>query len=108
MAVLRDYLQSSNDDGETLLTKVTGGLSHGGGAQLTVESTGYAALSELVTLVLQEAGDPEDTSSDDFFKDLILATPAETLRRAALMLAGRVPTESEIELAESGDEGLRA
>ena len=24
------------------------------------------------------------------------------------MLAGRVPTESEIELAESGDEGLRA
>ena len=108
LAVLRDYLQSSNDDGETLLTKVTGGLSHGGGAQLTVESSNYAALSELITMLLQEGGDPEDTSSDEFFKELILATPAETLRRAALMLAGRLPTESEIELAESGDEGLRA
>ena len=40
---------------ERLLAKVTGGLSHGGGAQLAVESTGYAALSELVTLLLQEA-----------------------------------------------------
>lgn len=108
LAVLRDYLQSSNDDGETLLTKVTGGLSHGGGAQLTVESANYGALSELITLLLQEGGDPEDTSSDEFFKELILATPAETLRRAALMLAGRLPTETEIELAESGDEGLRA
>ena len=108
LATLRDYLQSSNDDGETLLTKVTGGLSHGGGPQLTVESAGYAALSELITLLLQEGDDPEDTSRDEFFKELILATPAETLRRAALILAGRLPTESEIELAESGDEGLRA
>lgn len=107
LAVLRDYLQLANDDGETLLTKVTGGLSHGGGPQLTVESSGYAALSELITLLLDESGDPEDTSRDEFFKDLILATPAETLRRAALMLAGRLPTESEIELAESADEGLR-
>jgi len=108
LATLRDYLQSSNDDGETLLTKVTGGLSHGGGPQLTVESAGYAALSELITLLLQEGDDPEDTSRDEFFKELILATPAETLRRAALILAGRLPTESEIELAESGNEGLRA
>ena len=108
LATLRDYLLSSNDDGETLITKVTGGLSHGGGPQLTVESAGYAALSELITLLIQEGGDPEDTSSDEFFKELTLATPAETLRRAALMLAGRLPTESEIELAESGDDGLRA
>ena len=107
LAVLRDYLQSGNDDGETLLTKVTGGLSHGGGPQLTVESTDYAALSTLITLLLDESGDPEDTTNNEFFKNLILATPAETLRRAALILAGRLPTESEIELAESGDEGLR-
>ena len=100
-------MQLRNDDGETLLTKVTGGLSHGGGAQLSVESDGYEALAELVSLLVAEGDSSGSTSENLFFKEVLLTDAKETLRRAALILAGRLPLESELTLAASSEEGLR-
>ena len=107
LEAIRNYLQLRNYDSSTILAKVSGGLSHGGGIQLAAGSVEYDALSELLALLVSERDDTSDASADGFFKDLLLATPAETLRRAALILAGRLPTKSEISLAESGDDGLR-
>lgn len=107
LEAIRTYLQLRNDDGETLLTKITGGLSHGGGLQLTAGSSGYVALSELISLLLNENDDSDGSTTDEFFTGIVLATPGETLRRAALILAGRLPYESEIALAESSEDGLR-
>ena len=107
LEAIRSYLQLRNDDGETLLTKVTGGLSHGGGAQLSVESDGYEALAELVSLLVAEGDSSGSTSENLFFKEVLLTDAKETLRRAALILAGRLPLESELTLAASGEEGLR-
>jgi len=101
-------VQLRNDGGETLLTKVTGGLSHGGGVQLSVGSDGYEALAELVSLLVAEGDDTGSASENLFFKEVLLADAKETLRRAALILAGRLPLESELILAESSEEGLRS
>ena len=68
LEVIRNYVQLRNDGGETLLTKVTGGLSHGGGVQLSVGSDGYEALSELVSLLVAEGDGTGITSEDLFFK----------------------------------------
>ena len=108
LEVIRNYVQLRNDGGETLLTKVTGGLSHGGGVQLSVGSDGYEALAELVSLLVAEGDGTGSTSEDLFFKEVLLTDAKETLRRAALILAGRLPLESELTLAESGEEGLRS
>jgi hypothetical protein len=105
---IRSYLQSRNDGGETLLTKVAGGLSHGGGVQLSVGSDGYEALAELVSLLVAEGDGTGSSSEDLFFKEVLLTDAKETLRRAALILAGRLPLESELTLAQSGEEGLRS
>lgn len=104
---IRSYLALRNDGGETLLTKVTGGLSHGGGVQLVAGSPGYESLAELVSIIAAEGGDSSSSSGDTFFKEVLLANPAETLRRASLILAGRLPLEAEITLANTGAQGLR-
>lgn len=107
LETIRNYLALRNDDGETLLTKVTGGLSHGGGVQLEVGSPGYESLAQLISLLVAERDDTNDSSDDTFFKDVLLATPAETLRRASLILAGRLPLESELTLANTSEAGLK-
>lgn len=107
LEVIRNYLELRGDDGETLLAKVSGGLSHGGGVQLVEGSSEYESLAELVSLLVAEGDGSNDSSDDAFFKEVLLANPSETLRRASLILAGRLPTEEEIALANSSDEGLR-
>ena len=107
LEAIRNYLELRGDNGETLLTKVTGGLSHGGGVQLTTGSPGYESLAELVSLLLVESDNSTGSSDDAFFKEVLLASPSETLRRASLILAGRLPNEEEIALANSGDDGLK-
>lgn len=107
LQAIRGYLELRADDGETLLTKVTGGLSHGGGVQLATGSPGYEALAQLVTLLVEEGNDSSGAVDDGFFKEVLLASPAETLRRASLIVAGRLPLEAETTLANSDTDGLR-
>lgn len=107
LEAIRSYLTLRADGRQTMLTKVRGELSHGGGVQLTVDSAEYEALSALLTLIANENNDSNSPSDDVFFKNLLLSTPAETLRRAGLILAGRLPSETEVMLAESGPDGLR-
>ena len=107
LEAISNYLELRGDNGETLLTKVTGGLSHGGGVQLTTGSPEYESLAELVSLLIAEGDNSSGSSDDAFFKEVLLASPSETLRRASLILAGRLPNEEEIALANSGDDGLR-
>ena len=107
LEAISNYLELRGDNGETLLTKVTGGLSHGGGVQLTTGSPEYESLAELVSLLVAEGDNSTGSSDDAFFKEVLLASPSETLRRASLILAGRLPKDEEIALANSGDDGLK-
>ena len=64
-------------------------------------------LAELVSLLVAEGDNSTGSSDDAFFKEVLLASPSETLRRASLILAGRLPNDEEIALANFGDDGLK-
>jgi hypothetical protein len=88
-----------------VLSKITGGNGHGGGAVLAERSTLYQAIEDYLALLQGDIG--EDSSDSDFW----LGTEAEsrevTLRRATLLFSGEVPGHGAIEAAKESDQRLR-
>lgn len=86
-----------------ILTKATGGNAHTGGVQLGLGSTDYNNLSTFLQLQ-QGTTEVITVAGNLIFDGATLQTRAETLRRAAIMLAGRAPTQEEISAVSKGDE----
>ena len=88
--VFTDYLASDPAAPERVLAKVRG-VSHGGGVQVPATSDEFQDLSSFINdaTSCQDCGGGGNL--EDFWEDIILASPAATLRRAALILAGRLP-----------------
>jgi Protein of unknown function (DUF1588) len=74
-------------------SKVSGGNGHVGGNQLAVGSTGYNQLTELMQLLAGSAtvSTLPPSTGTGFFTGVKLLTQEQTLRRAAILLAGRLP-----------------
>jgi len=88
-----------------ILTKISGGLSHGGGAQLPIGSDLYNTFADFLALVTNASS---DNGTDDFFSGVSLLNGPSTLRKAAILMAGRAPTQQEIDtVTDGGDEALR-
>ncbi len=84
-----------------LLSKVSGGSNHGGLVQLVPGSEGYQTLA---TLLGGLTGGVIKAPASDFFDGVTLQPRVDTLRRAAIMLAGRAPTATEQLFVGKGDE----
>ena len=99
-----------------LLLKVTGGLDHGGEDVLQADSTGYAILAEFARRAGSEssaasAARPSTAEKNEppFFDGVVMLDDQRLLRRLTLSLAGRLPTEAELEAIErTGLAGLPA
>ncbi|MEE4191475.1 MAG: DUF1588 domain-containing protein [Halieaceae bacterium] len=105
-AAFEAFLNTVEGAPELLLSKAQG-VNHGGQTIYTSQTPQYQALAQYVFIVTGEAvnfGSPEG----EFWDGLIMADARQTLRRAALIFAGRLPTDAEYAQAESGDAGLRA
>lgn len=94
-----------------LLVKVTGGLDHGGEVVFSKDSAGYRVLQDFVERVKspQAAADLGSALSHpeaSIFEGVEMLDDRRLLRRATLSLAGRLPTESEIDAV--ADRGLDA
>ena len=100
-----EFLDTPGVSQSYILSKVTGGNSHGGGAVLAQGSTLYRDLEDYLALL---KGDTGGGSSDS---DFWLGTEAEsrevTLRRASLLFSGEVPGHGAIEAAKESDQRLR-
>jgi hypothetical protein len=107
LEVLRAYIKLKDDEGQTILAKVSGVESHGGGTVLTEGTDEYAALSELLSILAREESRSSDVDGEGFFDGVTLANAEQTLRRAALIMAARLPTNEEVLLAKSNEDGLR-
>ena len=111
---LSAYIELNGSD--LLLAKVAGEQGHVGGVQLPKDSVGYAAIQKMVTelsstneivnYVFSSSDDGASTRQTTFLTEVVLEPRQATLRRAALLFQGRLPTDDEINSTAS-DEALR-
>ncbi|MFT4713836.1 MAG: hypothetical protein ACI8W1_002329 [Candidatus Azotimanducaceae bacterium] len=99
------YLEKEEKRAELLLSKITGGDGHAGGRQLSAESDGYKAIQKVIDELgqleskayyvfsgFENAAMPHQVS---FLSEVTLEPRLATLRRATLLMQGRLPTEAE-------------
>ena len=98
-AALRKLVESKG--ASHLLSKASGGSNHGGLVQLVPGSEGYQTLA---TLLGGLTGGVIKAPASDFFDGVTLQSRVDTLRRAAIMVAGRAPTATEQLFVAKGDE----
>jgi PKD repeat protein len=99
---LRNYAKMSSD---TLLAKVIGGMSHGGGAPFqNAQSVQYKALADLVPVMKQActSGSGSAPVAGQFWNGVSYASDTTVLSKAAVLFAGRNPTAAETQAVMNG------
>ena len=102
LAVFQNFLESVKGGTDLILNKIQGAEGHGGGVQVVPGSTDFANMERFLRALGGETSSGA-LSPETLFDGVTMASPARTLRRAALLFAGRLPTQAEID-AVSGDE----
>jgi hypothetical protein len=103
---LRGFIAQGN--GALLLNKIRG-VDHGGRTVFTQSAPEYEIFRSFVERVEVDAGLSGSTvktpiATDGFFKGTRLTSSAETLRRAAILMLGRNPTETEYAQLDGDDD----
>ena len=100
---LNEFIEKSGAD--KLLSKVAGGDGHVGGVQLAKDSKGYASVVKLIAEIEQQtkfttyafnsSNTQEIEAGPRFLSSVVMEPRQTTLRRATLLLQGRIPTDRE-------------
>lgn len=102
--IIENFVLSDDANASLLLSKARG-VAHGGGAQLPSSSEGYGELARLLELMGQDSACTGSCGQkSDFFAGVLLSSPEKTLRRAAIIMAGRLPTAEETAAVRAGGE----
>ena len=101
---LDSFLQDDIGNNALVLGKVAG-ENHGGGVQLPKGSSEYLVFEQFLELLVSD-GSSSVPSQASLFDGAVYESKLSTLRRAALLFAGRIPTESEEEEVRRGDAGI--
>jgi len=92
---LLEYIENAPNGAELILTKPQGLAIHGGGVQLTSGSADLAAFTNFVSTVESELAG-QGSEIQNIFAAVTNTNAQETLRKAAILFAGRVPTDAEL------------
>ena len=110
LQTFEDFLAAVDEEGgggNYILNKIQG-VSHGGGVQVAAGSADFANMERFLSLLGEQFASAALTP-ETLFDTVVLASNRKTLRRAALIFAGRIPTDEEYAAVEDGDESaLRA
>ena len=90
--------------GGYILLKIQGALGHGGREQVRPGSTDFANMHRFLALLGEELAPPPSLTVETLFDTVLMASSRKALRRAALIFAGRIPTDEEYAAVEGGDE----
>ena len=97
-----------DDEGaEYILNKIQG-VAHGGGAPVPAGTVDYANMERFLALLGEEEVTAVAITPQTLFETVTMAPTRKTLRRAALIFAGRTPTQAEYAAAQGGSAALRA
>ena len=78
-----------------LAAKPAGSVAHGGGEQFSRDSEAYQAFVDLVAMLQDPPECESEPSNSAYFDGLVLLDEARTLRKAAIVMLGRLPTAEE-------------
>ena len=98
-----ENLVSIVDDAANLILNKIQGVGHGGGIQVEAGSADYANMERFLRLLGGETSSA-GLSPKGLFDGVTMATPGRTLWRAALIFAGRLPSEAELIAVSTGRE----
>jgi hypothetical protein len=87
-----------------ILLKPLGQLNHGGGKVIEENSREHRILADWVERVARPVTCKDGSEPDPFEGNVTVLSPVDTLRKAALDLVGRLPTEAELARVRSGGE----
>ena len=99
-AVLERFVSTVPSGADLILDKIRG-VSHGGATQVPSGTAEFANMERFLRL-LDGATAGTTISPETLFDGVTMASPARTLRRAALIFAGRTPTQEEIDSVRDG------
>ena len=99
-AVFENFVGTVEDGADRILNKIQG-VGHGGGIQVPAGSADFANMERFLRLI-GGGGETSGLSPEALFDGITMASPAKTLRRAALIFAGRLPTRAEINAVSDG------
>ena len=92
---------ATGDGADYVLGKIQG-VSHGGGVQAAAGTDDFAAIERFLGVL--EGGDsgPVTITPANLFEGVAMESARSTLRRAAIVFAGRIPTDAEYESIRTG------
>ena len=103
LAVFETFLTDVEDGADLILNKIQGAESHGGGIQVVAGSTDFANMERFLRALGGEVTSGALTA-ETLFDGVTMATSERTLRRAAQLFAGRLPTQAELASVSDGEE----
>ena len=106
LETFESFLSEVESGASRILNKIQG-VSHGGGEQVPADSGDFAQMERFLG-GLDARVVPAAVTVDTLFDPVRMAPLRKTLRRAALIFAGRVPTEEEYASIYGGGRTLRA
>ena len=104
LGVFEDFIAEVADGATYILNKIQG-VGHGGGVQVAAGTPEFADMERFLGL-LGAGVESAPLTPQTLFDTVTLAPARKVLRRAALIFAGRIPTEEEYAAVEGGT-GLR-
>ena len=101
-AVFEDFVDTAEDPVDLILNKIQG-VGHGGGIQVTAGSVDFANLERFLRQLANDGStDSVALTAENLFDGVTMASPQKTLRRAAILFAGRLPTQEEVDAVRTG------
>ncbi len=105
--VLLNYILNVPNGSSLILSKAQG-ISHGGGARLAAGSNEFNSWNAFVQASLKVGSGGQASNSQSILNSVGLMDNPGTLRKAALLFAGRIPTTTELQsVTGKGDAELR-
>ena len=106
---LQDFYLLPDVSSQLILDKIAGAADHGGGRVHPEQSTGYLAIESFLALLDEEPGgdDDGDAGEEDFWRGLVREPRERTLRRAAILFGGAIPSAERTAGAVKSDKNLR-
>ena len=105
LQAFRTFIDEVDDGANVILNKIQG-VAHGGRVQVAAGTAEYGHMERFLRLLGQDVSTVTLTPHT-LFETVTMAPARKTLRRAALIFAGRIPTDAEYASAQRGAEALR-